>query len=55
MLYVVIIPIYVLDSFYYSAYVPDNIITDAHGKIIAHTLNTNDLNQKIEDLLKEKE
>lgn len=37
------------------SYVPDNIITDAHGKIIAHTINTNDLNQKIEDLLKEKE
>ena len=34
------------------SYVPDNIITDAHGKIIAHSLNNNDLNNKIEELLK---
>ena len=30
----------------------NNIITDAHGKIIAHSLNNNDLNNKIEELLK---
>ena len=34
------------------SYLPDNIITDAQGKIIAHTLNNNDLNTKIEEILK---
>lgn len=37
------------------AYVPDNIVIDAHGKIVAHTLLNNDLIQKIDDLLPKKE
>ena len=32
-------------------YLPDNIITDAQGKIIARTLNYQDLNKKIEELI----
>ena len=31
---------------------PDNIIIDSHGKIIAHSLSTGELNRKIEELLK---
>lgn len=33
------------------SYVPDNLVTDAQGKIIAHSLNNNDLDVKIEELL----
>ena len=33
-------------------FVPDNIITDSKGKIIAHSLSTNELERKIEELLK---
>ena len=33
-------------------FVPDNIITDSKGKIIAHSISTNELEQKIEELLK---
>ena len=32
--------------------VPDNIITDSQGKIIAHSLSANELNKKIEEYLK---
>ena len=32
-------------------YLPDNIITDTQGKIIARTLNYQDLNKKIEELI----
>ena len=32
--------------------VPDNIITDSHGKILAHSLPVTELNKKIEELLK---
>lgn len=31
--------------------VPDNIITDSHGKIIAHSLSASDLTKKIEELM----
>ena len=34
-------------------YIPDNIITDSQGKIIAHTLHTNDLQNKARELLKD--
>ena len=37
------------------SYVPDNIVIDAHGKIVAHGLMNNDLIQKIDDLLPKKE
>lgn len=33
-------------------FVPDNIITDSKGKIIAHSITTNELERKIEELLK---
>ena len=33
-------------------YVPDNIITDSRGKIIAHTLPTNEIDQKIQEILR---
>ena len=33
-------------------YIPDNIITDSQGKIIAHTLHTNDLQNKASELIK---
>ena len=33
-------------------FVPDNIITDSKGKIIAHSIATNELERKIEELLK---
>lgn len=32
--------------------VPDNIIIDSHGKIIAHSLSVAELNKKIEELMK---
>lgn len=32
--------------------IPDNIITDSHGKIIAHSLSVAALNKKIDELLK---
>ena len=32
--------------------IPDNIITDSHGKIIAHSLPVGELNKKIDELLK---
>ena len=32
-------------------FVPDNIITDSKGKIIAHSLTSNELERKIEELL----
>jgi len=31
--------------------VPDNIITDSKGKIIAHSLPVNELRKKIEELI----
>ena len=33
-------------------YLPDNIIVDSQGKILARTLNYQDLNKKIEELIK---
>ena len=33
-------------------FVPDNIITDSKGKILAHSIATNQLDKKIEELLK---
>ena len=33
-------------------FVPDNIITDSSGRILAHSVATNDLDKKIEELLK---
>ena len=33
-------------------FVPDNIITDSRGKILAHSITTNELDRKIEELLK---
>ena len=33
-------------------FVPDNIITDSRGKIIAHSLPTNEIDRKIEELLR---
>jgi hypothetical protein len=33
-------------------YLPDNIIVDAQGKILARTLNYQELNKKIEELIK---
>ena len=33
------------------SYVPDNIILDSQGKIVAHSLNSNDLIHKVEELL----
>ena len=32
-------------------FVPDNIITDSRGKILAHSITTNELDRKIEELL----
>jgi hypothetical protein len=32
-------------------YLPDNIVIDAQGKIIARTLNFQELNKKIEELI----
>ena len=32
-------------------FVPDNIITDSKGKILAHSISTNELERKIKDLL----
>lgn len=32
-------------------YLPDNIVTDSNGKIVAHTLNYQELNKKIEELI----
>ena len=37
------------------AFVPDNIITDSQGKILAHSLNARDLMDKIDDTLEKKE
>ena len=37
------------------SYVPDNIVTDSQGKILAHGLNPRDLMSKIESLLEKKE
>jgi len=37
------------------AYIPDNIVTDSKGTIIGHSLNTKELMDKIESLLKKKE
>ena len=36
-------------------HVPDNIVTDSQGKIIAHSLNPYELTQKIESILEKKE
>ena len=33
-------------------FVPDNIITDSNGRILAHSVSTNELDRKIEELLK---
>ncbi len=33
-------------------FVPDNIITDSRGKVIAHSLSTNEIEKKIEELLR---
>ncbi|MBR1389463.1 MAG: DUF4369 domain-containing protein [Prevotella sp.] len=33
-------------------FVPDNIITDSRGKILAHSLSTNEIDRKIEELLR---
>ena len=33
-------------------FVPDNIVTDSKGRILAHSLPTNELDKKIEELLK---
>ena len=33
-------------------FVPDNIITDSRGRIVAHSLTTNELDKKIEKLMK---
>ena len=33
-------------------FVPDNIITDSKGRILAHSITTNELDRKIEELLK---
>jgi peroxiredoxin len=33
-------------------YIPDNIITDSQGKIIAHTLHTNELQNKASELIR---
>ena len=33
-------------------FVPDNIITDSKGRVLAHSLATNELDKKIEELLK---
>ena len=33
-------------------FVPDNIITDSNGRILAHSVTTNELDRKIEELLK---
>ena len=33
-------------------FVPDNIITDSRGRILAHSITTNELDRKIEELLK---
>ena len=33
-------------------FVPDNIITDSRGRVIAHSLPTNEIDRKIEELLK---
>ena len=33
-------------------YVPDNVIIDSRGKVLAHSLSTNDIERKIEELLK---
>lgn len=33
-------------------FVPDNVITDSRGKIVAHSLQTNEIDRKIEELLK---
>ena len=35
------------------SYIPDNIVTDSKGKIIAHSLNGNDLVSQIDKLLPE--
>ena len=32
-------------------FVPDNIITDSQGKILAHSLSSNEMEKKIEELL----
>ena len=37
------------------SYIPDNIVTDSKGKIIAHTLKPFDLQDKLRDLLKDKD
>jgi hypothetical protein len=37
------------------SHVPDNIVTDSQGKIIAHSLNPYELMQKIESILEKKE
>ena len=36
-------------------HVPDNIVTDSQGKIVAHTLNARELTKKIESMLEKKE
>lgn len=33
-------------------FVPDNIITDSRGRILAHSLTTNDIDRKIEEFMK---
>ena len=33
-------------------FVPDNIITDSRGRVLAHSITTNELDRKIEELLK---
>lgn len=37
------------------SYVPDNIVIDSQGKILAHSLNARDLMDKIDDTLEKKE
>ena len=37
------------------SYIPDNIVTDSKGKIITHTLKAFDLQDKLRDLLKDKD
>jgi hypothetical protein len=34
------------------SFMPDNVITDSQGKIIARSLNYQELNKKIEELIK---
>jgi hypothetical protein len=34
------------------SFVPDNIITDRQGRVIAHSLSPGDLDEKLKELLK---